>query len=96
MRKAEMDKSVPPQVCRLSTWRCMRCSLPFSVQSKGIIFVSARESNPYYAVHLALYQYLRISLLTRMNLRTINRGVSARPTPRVTVRLQPPPSPPLT
>lgn len=47
MWKAETDKSALPHIRRLSTWRCMRCSLPFSVQSKGNIVVSATESHSY-------------------------------------------------
>ena len=44
MWKAETDKSALRHVRRLSTWRCMRCSRPFSVQSKGNIVVSVGES----------------------------------------------------
>jgi len=50
MWKAETDKNALPHVRRLSTWRCMRCSLPFSVQSKGNIFVSVIESHFLYTV----------------------------------------------
>ncbi|KAF9644541.1 hypothetical protein BDM02DRAFT_934512 [Thelephora ganbajun] len=47
MWKAETDKSTLPHIRRLSTWRCMRCSLPFAVQSKGNIVDISSDSDEF-------------------------------------------------
>jgi len=76
MWEAETDKTVPLHIRRLSTWRCMRCSLPFSVQSKCNMVVSARTTPPLHS-RLNTARYPRTSLPTRMNSRKTNRRANA-------------------